>query len=80
MNQEHEKELWQIRFQKILQLEQESFEFYQKLLKEKKEIVEKTGIASTLKEIMRDEGRHIRIARDLLKIVGGNPLAGENED
>ncbi len=80
MNSEHEKELWQIRFQKILQLEQESFEFYQKLLKDKKELVDRMAIEATLKQIMQDEGRHIQIARDLLKIVDGNPLSRENED
>ena len=69
MNRRHERELWQIRFQRILELEQESFEFYQKLLKEKKDILEKTCIQSTLKQIMQDEGRHMRIAKDLLKIV-----------
>lgn len=71
MNPEHEKELWQIRFQRILELEEESFEFYKKLLKERSEVLEKTGIAPTIKKIMSDEGRHIRIAKDLLALVGG---------
>jgi len=71
VNPEHERELWQIRFQKILQLEEESFEFYQTLLKEKAEILERTRTKSTIQEIMRDEGRHIRIAKDLLKLVSG---------
>jgi len=69
MNPEHERELWRIRFQRILELEEESFEFYKKLLKEKSEILEKAGIAPTLKQIMSDEGRHIRIAKDLLQII-----------
>lgn len=73
MNPQHERDLWRIRFLRILQLEEESFEFYQKLLKEKAGLLEQTGVASTLKQIMRDEGRHIRIAKDLLRIVGGNP-------
>ena len=71
MNPEHERELWQIRFLRILQLEEESFEFYKKLLKEKKKILEQTEVKSTIKQIMRDEGRHIRIAKDLLKLAGG---------
>lgn len=71
MNPEHEKELWQIRFQRILELEEESFEFYKKLLKEKSEVLEKNGIKRTIKKIMSDEGKHIRIAKDLLSIVGG---------
>ena len=73
MTPEHERELWRIRFLRILQLEQESFEFYQKLLKEKNDMLEKTGVKSTIKQIMQDEGRHIRIAKDLLRLVGGEP-------
>ena len=71
MNLEHERELWQIRFQRILALEEESFEFYKKLLNEKREILEKTGVKHTIKQIMSDEGRHIRIAKDLLRLAGG---------
>ncbi|MDP3762922.1 MAG: hypothetical protein Q8Q97_02520 [bacterium] len=69
MNPEHERELWEIRFKRVVELEQESYEFYQKLLKEKPELLEEAGIKSTLKEILRDEGRHIRIAKDLLRLV-----------
>ena len=73
MNPKHVRELWQIRFLKILELEQESFNFYQKLLKEKPALLEEAGIKPLIKQIMQDEGRHIRIAKDLLRIVGGNP-------
>ena len=72
MNPEHNRELWQIRFQKILELEEESFNFYQKLLKEKSELLEKTGVKSIINQICADEGRHIRIAKDLLRIVNGS--------
>ena len=75
MNPEHEKELWQIRFERILQLEEESFHFYQKLLKEKADVLKTSGVDSVIKQIMRDEGRHIRIAKDLLKLVSGGPKA-----
>ena len=69
MNLEHEKELWKIRFQRIFELEEESFNFYKKLLKEKAEILRASGIQTSLKKIMRDEGRHMRIAKDLIYIV-----------
>lgn len=71
MKLEHARELWQIRFLRILQLEQESFDFYKKLLTEKGPLLEKAGIQSVLKKILQDEGRHIRIAKDLVRLVGG---------
>lgn len=69
MTPEEQKELWRIRFEKILQLEQESFDFYQKLLKEKGDLLEEAGIKSTLKQILSDEGKHIRIAKELVHLV-----------
>lgn len=70
MNPEHVKELWRIRFLKILELEQDSFNFYQKLLKEKAALLEEAGIKPMIKQIMQDEGRHIRIAKDLVRLIG----------
>ena len=72
MNPEHEKELWHIRFQRVLELEEESFHFYQKLLKEKSKLLEEAGVKHALEKIMRDEGRHIRIARELVRLAGGS--------
>lgn len=69
MNIKHERELWRIRFLRILQLEEESFLFYQKLLKEKDELLEQTGIKPTLRQIMSDEVKHIRIAKELIKLA-----------
>lgn len=74
MNSEHVRELWRIRFQKILELEEDSFNFYLKLLREKSDLLEETGVKPVLKQILRDEGRHIRIARDLLRLVGGSDV------
>ena len=70
MNPEHVKELWRIRFGKILELEQESFHFYQKLLKEKSALLEEAGIQPLIKQILQDEGRHIRIAKDQVQLTG----------
>ena len=69
MNPKHQNELWQIRFEKILELEQESFGFYQKLLKEKSALLKETGLEPLIKQIMRDEGKHIRIAKELLELT-----------
>ena len=71
MNSEHEKKLWRIRFEKILELEEESFNFYKKLLKEKSALLKETDLETLIKQIMRDEGRHIHIAKELLQIVDG---------
>ncbi len=71
MNRKHEKELWQIRFQKILDLEKDSFDFYGNLLKEKSALLKEAGLDSVIKQIMRDEGKHIRIAIELLRLVSG---------
>ena len=70
MNPEHERKLWRLRFQRVLELEEESFHFYKRLLQEKAGMLEAAGMAAPLREIMRDEGRHIRIAKDLLRLVG----------
>ena len=77
MNLEHEKELWRIRFQRILELEEESFHFYQKLLKEKAAVLEAVGVKPVIKEIMQDEGRHMRIAKNLLRLVENRPASHE---
>ena len=69
MNPEHERELWSIRFGKILELELESFHFYERLLKEKSSLLKDAGLEPVIKQIMHDEGNHIRIAKDLLELV-----------
>lgn len=71
MNPEHTKKLWLLRFQKILELEAESFHFYKKLLDGKSGLLEETGIQSTLRQILHDEGKHIKIARELIRLAGG---------
>jgi len=74
MNPEHLRELWCIRFLRILELEEESFNFYRRLLREKSKLLEEAGVKETLKQIMRDEGRHIRIAKELVRLVGEAPV------
>jgi len=73
MSTKNAKEIWRLRFLKILQLEEESFEFYKKLLEEKDRLLEESGAKPRLKQILRDEGRHIQIAKRLLHLAGGEP-------
>lgn len=69
MNPEQQKALWKIRFLKILQLEEEASEFYERVLKEKGKLLQKHGIKSVLEQILRDERRHIRIAKELVRMA-----------
>lgn len=78
MKLEHARELWQIRFLRILQLEQESFDFYKNLLTEKGPLLEKAGIQSILEKILQDEGRHIRIAKELIRLVNKKSEEGDS--
>ncbi len=63
------KELWTIRFLKIVNLEKGGFLFYRHLLRNNKEIFEGTEAATILEGIARDELKHTKIAQALLKIV-----------
>lgn len=63
------KELWQIRFLKIFNLEKEGFLFYRRLLRENESLFQGTEAKQTMERIMRDELKHVRIARALLRIV-----------
>lgn len=72
MNPEHVRELWLIRFLKILEVEEDSFIFYQKLLRERAPLLEQEGIKPVIKQLMRDEEKHIQIAKELVRLAGGD--------
>jgi len=64
------KELWILRFQKMLRLEEESALAYQEFLDECKEKHKnKKEIQQQLKTLITDEKRHARLVQELLKIV-----------
>lgn len=63
------KELWEIRFLKIVTLEKGGFLFYRHLLRKNKELFEGTEAKVILEGIVHDELRHSKIARTLLKIA-----------
>lgn len=63
------KELWEIRFLKIVDLEKEGFLFYRQLLREYKDVFEDSEAKKILEGISRDELRHTKIVRSLLKMI-----------
>ena len=62
-------ELWETRFRTILASEREAIAFYRRLLKENESLLSGTKAKALLKEILRDETKHARIARELIRLV-----------
>ena len=69
MEDEQLRELWKLRFQKILQAEEGSFLFYKNLLEKNQGILVGTKAKALLEKIMNEEKEHIRVAYRLLTIV-----------
>jgi rubrerythrin len=63
------KELWTIRFNKMLELETRSVEEYQALLKECRGQVQDHAILPHLERMIRDEKKHAGLVRELLEIL-----------
>ena len=63
------KEVWAIRFQKIIKVEKEGFLFYRRLLRKNKVMFEGTKAKAILESMTRDELKHFRIAQELLRIL-----------
>jgi bacterioferritin (cytochrome b1) len=64
------KELWKIRFEKMLTLEKEAAHDYQTLIKECDENEQQSHpVKGQLEAILKDEGKHIRLCEELLKIL-----------
>lgn len=63
------KELWALRFQKMLALEEQSIQDYGKLLKECAKLKTEETVTEKLMELIADETRHAKYVRELLKIV-----------
>jgi len=62
------KELWTMRFQKMLKLEEQSITDYGSILKECKG--KKNSVLETdLKKLILDEKKHAKLVRELLSIV-----------
>ena len=62
------QELWNLRFQKMLTLEEQSISDYKDLLKECNQLKDEETIKK-LKQLIADETRHAKLVRELIKIV-----------
>ena len=63
------KELWQLRFDKMLKLEQQSVDDYQGLLQECEKSYKDHAIANHLKKLIQDEQKHVNLVQELIRIL-----------
>ena len=74
MQRELYRELWTLRFQKMLQLEESSVQEYEVLLEEAQKIYEDhTELHNTFRQLISDEKMHAKLVRELLDIVEQQP-------
>ncbi len=73
MNHEHLGRLWETRFQKILELEEDSLSFYRDLSSREDLMAENPRLKELLEEILNDEEQHTTICRELLQITKKKP-------
>ena len=69
MNREQLEKLWETRFHKILELEEDSLSFYRDLADRQDLLAENPRLREILEEVLNDEMQHTTICRELLKIV-----------
>lgn len=63
------KELWNLRFQKMLALEEQSIQDYEKILSEcTKQNIQGT-VKGRLKQVISDEMTHAKLVNELIQIV-----------
>ena len=63
------KELWDIRFRKMLHLEQKSVVDYEALLAECKKKYKGHSIEPIFEELIRDEKKHTLLVQELIQIL-----------
>ena len=67
------KELWKLRFEKMLKLEEESVVDYQALLEECKTKFKGHSLASHLEKLITDEKKHALLVKELIAILERQP-------
>ena len=67
------KELWSLRFNKMLALEKKSVVDYQALLDECKKRFKNHSIASHLERLIADEKKHALLVQELIEILSRQP-------
>lgn len=69
MDDEVLKELWKIRFEKLLKLEKDSAGMYEQLLDQYPDLLSESGLDQILKQIIKDEKKHIKVAEELFQLA-----------
>ena len=73
MNRELYKELWSIRFTKMLELEKKSVVDYEALLDECRRNCKDHAIEPHLERLIRDEKKHTALVEELINILKSQP-------
>jgi rubrerythrin len=74
MDRRFYKELWRVRFQKMLRLENESIENYKQLLDESNsKYPEHHVLKTSFQKLITDEEKHARLVKELLEILERQP-------
>lgn len=73
MERKFYKDLWSLRFKKMLKLEEQSIVDYEKLLAETKKRVQNEIISEHLKKLISDEKKHVLLVKELLQILERQP-------
>lgn len=64
------KELWTLRFEKILEIEKQALQVYGALLKDcKTHYQDEAGLQKNFESLIQDEKRHVLLVQELLDIV-----------
>ena len=63
------KELWSLRFRKMLMLEEQSMTDYQSLLEECQNGCDDSSVAPHLRQLIRDEKKHVSLVQELINIT-----------
>ena len=69
MDRRFYKELWKIRFNKILELEKQSVVTYQVLLEESRKRHKGHSIEPNLEKLIADEKKHTLLVQELIEIL-----------
>lgn len=69
MNHDQLRQLWETRFHKILDLEEDSLTFYRDLSERNDLIAENPRLKEMMDEILEDEQRHSVICKELVRLV-----------
>lgn len=80
MNREQLEKLWETRFHKILELEENSLSFYQDLADRDDLLAANPRLREILEEILNDETQHTTICRELLEIVRSKKNKKQGEE